>query len=184
MQNNVQNHLLQLLKKQLLEKNLKEKFKSRIKEGIITRDENPTSHFCVYFAAFDPANSQVFFGKHIKSGLWLFNGGHIDKNESLEDALYREMKEEWDVIQKVDINSPSLFTYTQIENQKKQKCRMHYDIWYFIPFDKQKFSPNTKLLSKEFSEWGWKTIKEAQSLTRDEATQKGLIKIQSNFLIY
>jgi hypothetical protein len=61
---------------------------------------------------------------------------------------------------------------------------MHYDIWYFIPFDKQKFSPNTKLLSKEFSEWGWKTIKEAQSLTRDEATQKGLIKIQSNFLIY
>ena len=54
------------------------KFLERIQEGKITRDENPKSHVCVYFAAYDPRAKQVFIGHHKKSGFWLFNGRNID----------------------------------------------------------------------------------------------------------
>jgi len=54
------------------------KFRQRLKEGKLTKNENPESHFCAYFAACDFKAEQLFIGHHIKSGLWLFNGGHID----------------------------------------------------------------------------------------------------------
>lgn len=66
-------------------------FFSRIEKGQLTRDENISSHFCVYFAAYDPECKQVFIGQHKKSGLWLFNGGHIDKGETPNETLKREM---------------------------------------------------------------------------------------------
>jgi len=52
---------------------LAENFLQRIEEGKITRDENPKSHFCIYFAAYDPTAKKVFIGHHKKSGFWLFN---------------------------------------------------------------------------------------------------------------
>ena len=60
------------------------KYKDRIKQGDFTRDENPASHFCVYFASFDENKKEIFIGHHKKSGLWLFNGGHIDKGEIIQ----------------------------------------------------------------------------------------------------
>ncbi|MCX6732051.1 MAG: NUDIX domain-containing protein [Candidatus Roizmanbacteria bacterium] len=180
MHNSLQSNLLLLLENvPSLNTDVRRRFITRITEGNLTRDENPLSHLCVYFAAYDPKKRQVFMGKHIKSGLWLFNGGHVDKNESLEAALYREMQEEWGLVQKININTPSLFTITKIENPKKQTCEWHYDIWYFIPFKKDLFHPIQKLLSKEFFEWGWKTTDEAQILARDRATLIGIDAIAS-----
>ena len=171
----LQNNLISLLKNaQSLTTGVQDRFIARIVQGNLTRDENPLSHLCVYFAAYDPKNKSVFMGKHIKSGLWLFNGGHIDRDESLEDALYREMKEEWGLVQKTNISAPSLFTITQIENPKRQTCEWHYDIWYFIPFQKDLFHPMQNLLSKEFFEWGWKSMNEARTLARDKATLLGI----------
>ena len=69
-------------------------FEKRLLEGKLTRDENPTSHFCVYFSAFDPKSQKVFIGFHKKSRLWLFNGGHMDKGETPMEAIKREMGEE------------------------------------------------------------------------------------------
>lgn len=167
--------LVYLLKNAVnIQVDVQDRFIARITEGHITRDENPQSHFCVYFAAYDPATKHVFIGKHIKSGLWLFNGGHLDKNESPEKALYREMQEEWGFVQKIDAKNPSLFTITKIENPTKQICEWHYDIWYFIPFSNKSFHPNQSLLSKEFFEWGWKTIDEARILAKDKATLLGI----------
>lgn len=170
MNNQAQNHLLSLLETSRIKTDIKKQYVLRIHEGHLTRDENPFSHICVYFAAYDPGKKLVFMGRHIKSGLWLFNGGHLDKGELLKNALYREMSEEWSMIIKTDIESPSLFTITQIENPKKQICQVHYDIWYFIPCDKQTFTPDKRCLASEFFEWGWKSIEQAKVLTHDTAT--------------
>ena len=64
----------------------------RLSEGRPTRDENPGSHFCVYFLSYNQANQTVFIIHHKKSGLWLTTGGHIDKGELPLEALEREMK--------------------------------------------------------------------------------------------
>jgi 8-oxo-dGTP pyrophosphatase MutT (NUDIX family) len=151
---------------------------TRIREGKISRDENPGSHFCVYFAAYDPEERLVFIGRHIKSGLWLFNGGHIDKNESPTQTLVREIKEEWGNSIKIDrIEKPRLLTITTIDNQI-QPCKTHFDIWYFLPFNSETFNPNQELLAAEFHETGWKTLKEARRLTKDKNTLEGIDEIE------
>jgi hypothetical protein len=58
---------------------LTSEFVARANEGQPTIDENPISHFCVYFAGFDPETKKVFIGHHKKADQWLFNGGHIDR---------------------------------------------------------------------------------------------------------
>jgi len=47
-------HLEKLILKTSAKKNVKTSFLKRISKGLTTRDENPTSHLCIYFAGHDP----------------------------------------------------------------------------------------------------------------------------------
>ena len=158
-------------------------FISRLREDeLLTRDENPYSHFCVYFAAFDANSKKVFIGHHKKSGLWLFNGGHIDKGETPEVSLEREIGEEWGVkIPLESIGEPRLLTITPINNPTKQKCTKHFDIWYFVPLSENEFTPDQSLLDTEFHTTGWKSIDEARALITDPNTLMAIDKFESLF---
>ena len=158
-------------------------FISRSKEGLLTRDENPYSHFCVYFAAHDRGSKEVFIGHHKKSELWIFNGGHIDKDETPEEALVREIGEEWGI--KMDLESigePKLITITTINNQIKHKCKKHYDIWYFVPVLKNTFTPDKEKLNTEFYTTGWRSISEARSVITDPNTLKAVSEFEKLFV--
>lgn len=173
------------LSESLFEKNqrlISNKFFARFRHGDKTKEENPHNHFCVYFAAYDPQAKEVFIGHHKKSELWLFNGGHINKNESPVRALEREMREEWGFETKTEGNGgPSLRTITDIKNAE-QSCKLHYDYWYFIPVSKENFNPKEKLLKKEFYTTGWKTVDEAQKLIIDPNTLLAIEQIQRRFI--
>jgi len=158
-------------------------FLVRLKEDeLLTRDENPYSHFCVYFAAFDPGSKKVFIGHHKKSGLWLFNGGHIDKGETPEESLEREIGEEWGVkVSLENIGEPKLLTITPINNPTKQKCTKHFDIWYFVPLSQSEFTPDQSLLDTEFHTTGWKSIDEAKALITDPNTLTAVNKFETLF---
>jgi len=160
-------------------------FVTRISEdGLLTRDENSYSHFCVYFAGFDPSSKKVFIGHHKKSGLWLFNGGHIDKGESPKESLEREISEEWGVkISLEGIGEPKLLTITPINNPTKQICTKHFDIWYFVLLPESEFTPNQALLDVEYFTTGWKSIDEAHALVTDTNTLLAIGKIQLLFNI-
>jgi 8-oxo-dGTP pyrophosphatase MutT (NUDIX family) len=146
-----------------------EEFAMRVIEGLLTRDENPVSHSCVYFAGYDKESKKVFIGHHKKSGLWLFNGGHIDKGETPEEAVEREIDEEWGVkVSEESIGVPKLLTIAPINNPNKA-CRTHFDIWYFISLSENEFNPNQTLLETEFYETGWKTFDEARELMSESA---------------
>lgn len=139
----------------------------RLKKGNLTREENPHSHFCVYLAAYDPMTKEVLIGHHKKSDLWLFNGGHIEKDETPEMTLEREMNEEWGVqVKKEIIGDPKLITITHIK-KPRTPCREHLDIWYFIPVSKHDFKPDTKKLEKEFHTAKWVSISQAFSIVTD-----------------
>lgn len=153
---------------------LARKFLDRVKKGKLTRDENPVTHFGVYFAGFDPKVREVLLGLHKKSDLWLFNGGHVDRGETLIETLAREMKEEWGfVLPAAKTLEPSLLTITEITSDR-QVCRRHYDIWYFAPVDKTNFSPDESKLMKEFHQIKWALLAEAGKLITDSNTLTAL----------
>jgi len=154
-------------------------FITAAKNGSFCKDDDPQTHFCVYFAPYDPIKRAVFIGHHKKSGLWLFNGGHIDKNETPKQALKREIGEEWGIDMDVNGLAPSLLTVTNIiSNPAKRPCKNHCDIWFFIATDSEKFAPDVNLLSKEFYETGWKSFDEARKLSRDPNTLRGIGEIE------
>lgn len=159
-----------------------QKFLNRLGEGKLTIDENPQSHFCVYFAAYDPKAKQIFIGHHKKPGLWLVNGGHIDKNETLQETLRREIDEEWGLkCEDLKIGAPQLLTITEIYNPEKQPCRAHYDIWHFVPIDKNTFKPDKDKLAEEFYENRWVSPEEARKLQIENVNHnKALDYLESN----
>lgn len=160
---------------------LASEFVTRAKEGMPTRDENPQSHFCVYFAGYDPEAKKIFIGHHKKSGLWLFNGGHIDVGETPEEALEREMGEEWGVkIKLEDIGKPRLLTVTPID-RPNIKCTKHYDIWFFVPLSEAVFKPDQASLDTEFHTTSWKDIEEGRGLITDPNTLKAIDEFEKLF---
>jgi 8-oxo-dGTP pyrophosphatase MutT (NUDIX family) len=176
---NSMKNLIQELEKLLqtgnFPKEITEQYLQRIKKGKLSIKENSLSHFCVYFATFYAETKEVFIGHHKKSGLWLFNGGHLDKDEMIEDAVKREMREEWDLDGKYfEIGDPEFLTITEIDNPKKQPCKRHYDLWCFIEVEKERFKPSDKALSEEFSEYGWKSFDEARKLVTQKNTLEAI----------
>lgn len=158
---------------------VRQQYLSRVTEGNLTRDENPQTHFCVYFAGFDTKTTEVFVGYHKKSGLWLFNGGHIDEGETPSEALFREIGEEWGDIGTLGlpedaVGKPELLTITEINNPTKQTCTRHYDIWHFVRADRTTFKPDKEKLDKEFHETRWVSLDEARRLVTDPSTLEAI----------
>lgn len=183
MSNTIEN-IIKLIESIDVEDGVKQKFLRRINEGSLTREENQGNHFCVYFAAIDLIAKKVFIGHHIKSGLWLFNGGHMDKGESPIETAKREISEEWGQnINILDDYLPTFLTITKINNPIKQKCKCHYDVWNFIKVNKNTFLPDKDSLNAEFSETGWKNIQEARELIIDPNTLLALKKIEELFFL-
>lgn len=158
-------------------------FFNRLNEGQLTRDENINTHFVVMFAAFDSESKQVFIGHHKKSGLWLFSGGHIDRGETPDETLKREMGEEWGLeIDLQTVGEPKLITITHIKNEHtKIECKEHYDIWYFVPVSKQNFNPIKENLDSEFYTTDWKSVKQARSVITDPSNLQALLEFEKIF---
>jgi 8-oxo-dGTP pyrophosphatase MutT (NUDIX family) len=60
----------------------------------IARPATPDKHLCVYFALFDEARRTVLLVDHVKAGLWLLSGGHVDDGEDPRRTVLREAAEE------------------------------------------------------------------------------------------
>ena len=154
----------------ICEEDIYDEYLQRLQDGLLTRDENPQSHFCTYFLPYNKDNKKVFMVHHKKSGLWLSPGGHIDKGETVVEALNREIDEELGVKDFYDIDpTPFLLTITPIENQS-QPCKKHYDIWYLVETDGSNFNINPT----EFLDTKWLTIDEARKIVTEPQNIKAL----------
>lgn len=156
-------------------------FLARAAEGHPSRDENPQTHFSVYFAGYDPTHRLLFMGHHKKSGLWLFNGGHMDAGElSMESAL-REIGEEWGLaIPAAALDEPQLLTITDINPALHLPCQVHYDFWYFVPLDSQTTVFDAAKLATEFYTTRWLTPDEARPLALEPATHLAIDWIEAH----
>lgn len=98
----------------------------------ISKPDNPPKHLVSYFVLFDEARQSVLLIDHIKAGLWLPPGGHVDMGEDPLVTVTREAAEELNIT--ADFTTPfgeqPLFvTVTQTRN-----AGTHTDVslWYVI----------------------------------------------------
>jgi 8-oxo-dGTP pyrophosphatase MutT (NUDIX family) len=152
------------------DKEVSERFLDRLEEGKPVRDENPESHFCAYFIPFDPVTRSVFFGHHRKSGLWLFNGGHIDANETTSETVEREMMEEWGVQLPFNPKPHLIFVTKIVSNPVGRPCAWHFDIHFHVPMDSSINPFDQEKLETEFYESRWMTLDEAKKVAIDPGT--------------
>src|SRR3989344_6387280 len=116
-----------------VDKSLLKKFYDRLKQGSLVRDENPNDHFITFFIPFIQKTKQIFMGDHIKSGLWLVPGGHIDTGESPEETVVREINEKLNM--SVTKNKIEFFDLSITDINSTYPCKRHYDFWYLYPLD-------------------------------------------------
>ncbi len=149
---------------------IKEKYRERLAQGNLTRDEDPTTHFCSYFFPYRLSDKKVFLVAHKKSGLWLSPGGHIDPGETPAAAAEREMREELGIERRLTEEKPQLLTITYITRDVRA-CTVHFDIWYFVPMDGVTLTTEKE---GEFDNARWFTIKEAGEALTDESNLKAI----------
>ena len=149
-------------------------YSERLKEGLLTRDENIHSHFCAYFLPYNPENGTLLIGAHKKSGLWLVPGGHIDKSEGLLETVNREIHEELGVTDFfTEKPEPFLLTITNIVNDVRP-CKKHFDVWHVVETDGKDF----EIDHTEYHEVRWVTISQARELIEDPANLKALSALE------
>lgn len=138
----------------------------------ICREENPQRHLCAYFALVNSEKTHMFLVHHQKSGLWLPNGGHVEKGESLEETVVRELKEELGLSWQRTLKP---FFVTRITTVGKTAGHTHHDIWFLVPID-----PKTKLnpSEDEFYDWGWFSLEEAQVTSAEPNIKRAIEKIK------
>lgn len=150
-----------------------ERFLERVQQGALTRDEDPGSHFCVYFLPINPETREVFIVHHKKSGLWISPGGHLDKGETPEQAVNREIEEELGIENFFSQRPiPFFFSTVDIDNPK-HPCKRHHDLWYLMQTDGSAFHIDPM----EFHETRWVTIDEAKKLVTDPSNLQALERI-------
>jgi len=149
----------------------------RLAQGRPTRDEDPDTHFCVYFLPFNPGTGEVFLVHHRKANLWISPGGHIDAGETPLETLGREAREELGLPYNPPRNEqPFLLTITEIRTPS-HPCRRHYDIWYLICTDGDGFVVDPA----EFYETRWVGLPEALELVSDPNNCQALAEVQRRF---
>lgn len=150
-----------------------------------TRDQESTNHFCVYFGAIDIPRQLFLIGLHKKSNLWLFNGGHLDKNETPHQTLYREAQEEWGYqLKPRQILPYNRLSITPIRNPNLTMCKNHYDLWFFLNLDSQQFKPDMDKVLTEFHQIKWVNLKEAQTLITNPQTLDTLTWLTTKILLF
>lgn len=60
----------------------------------IQKPDVPPKHLVSYFVIFDAPQEKILLGSHIKSGLWLPPGGHVEIDEHPKTTVIRECLEE------------------------------------------------------------------------------------------
>jgi 8-oxo-dGTP diphosphatase len=60
----------------------------------VSRPVAPVRHLVSYFVVTDPDTGRILLGDHLRSGLWLPSGGHVEPGESPVETVRRECVEE------------------------------------------------------------------------------------------
>jgi 8-oxo-dGTP diphosphatase len=133
----------------------------------------PPKHLNTYFFIWDPVHRKALFGDHIKSGLWLPGGGHVDLNEHPRDTIVREMREEFGLEAEFLLENPAFLALAETVGPTAG----HIDVgmWFLVRGDCTKL-PEFDL--KEFRSIKWCSLAEIAKLRTDRNMERFLSKMK------
>ena len=93
----------------------------------------PPQHLVSYFVLVDPHRRQLLLVDHVKAGLWLPSGGHVEPGEHPRATVEREVWEELQIEARFLLPEPLFLTITQTVG----RTAGHTDIslWYVLMGD-------------------------------------------------
>ena len=106
---------------------------------------------------------QVFWGKRIRTNSWQFPQGGIDRGETPEQAMYRELHEEVGLLpEHVSIvgRTRDWLRYEVPDRFVRREARGHYkgqkQIWFLLRLEAQDWALNLRATDHpEFDAWRW-----------------------------
>lgn len=102
----------------------------------IQKPDVPPKHLVSYFVLIDSAHKKLLLLDHIKSGLWLPSGGHVEKDEHPKTAVEREIQEELNI--PAEFLSESPFFITQAVTVATTAGHTDVSLWYALKGDSKK----------------------------------------------
>ena len=110
----------------------------------IAKPDNPPKHLVSYFVVYDPRARKLMLVDHIKAGMWLPSGGHVEIDEHPSETVRREAMEELELDADFSIigERPALITVTETRGPGT-----HTDVslWYVMAGDsKAEFNYDTR----------------------------------------
>ncbi len=121
----------------------------------IQKPDVPPKHLVSYFVLFDEKARKLLLVNHIKAGLWLPPGGHVEKDENPNTTVEREILEELFIPAEYIQNTPFFLTVTKTVNINAG--HMDVSLWYLLRGDSTK---KLRYDSSEFNGYKWLTIEE------------------------
>jgi 8-oxo-dGTP diphosphatase len=99
----------------------------------VTSPDSPPKHLVSYFLVVDPERRRALLVDHVKAGLWLPTGGHVEPGEHPEETVRREMLEELRLDAELLASDPLFVTVTTTVGSTAG----HTDVslWYVVRGD-------------------------------------------------
>jgi 8-oxo-dGTP diphosphatase len=93
----------------------------------------PPQHLVAYFVVYDWQTQHVLLGDHIKAGLWLPSGGHVEPDEHPRATVVREAHEELQLTANFFFPQPIFLTIT--ETIGSTAGHTDVSLWYVLHSD-------------------------------------------------
>lgn len=116
----------------------------------IQKPDIPPKHLVSYFVLVDPGKKKIMLIDHVKAGLWLPAGGHVEKEEHPDLTVEREILEELNM--PADFLSRDPLFITQTVTVGKTAGHIDVSLWYVLKADSAKeilYDP------REFNGYKW-----------------------------
>lgn len=116
-----------------------------------------TKNLVSYFVLVDPEHKSILLVDHIKAQLWLPPGGHVEFNESPEDAVIREAEEEFGISAIFLGNNRKPFFVTVTQTVGLTPGHVDVSLWYLL---KGSIHARLQYDRSEFTDVEWYTFDE------------------------
>lgn len=102
----------------------------------IAKPATPPKHLVSYFVLVDQERKKIMLVDHVKAGLWLPAGGHVEKDEHPNATVEREVQEELNLA--ADFLEPGPIFITQTVTVGQTAGHTDVSLWYVLKADSNK----------------------------------------------